>query len=49
MSECECGCGFEVGSLEFIRLHVESEEEEEHRCASEQESAENETRMELQD
>ena len=47
MGICDCGCGFEVGSLEFIRLHVESEEEAEHRYAAEQELAENEARMEL--
>ncbi len=39
---CDCGCGFEVGSLPFIRLHVESEQEEAQRLASEQHLAEQE-------
>lgn len=37
-----CGCGFEIGSLEFIRLHVESQEEENDRLAAEQHLAEQE-------
>lgn len=35
-SICDCGCGFRIGSLEFVRLHVESEEEQEQREALEQ-------------
>lgn len=37
---CSCGCGNKVGSLAFIRLHVESEEEQARREAVEQERAE---------
>ena len=29
MNLCSCGCGFVIESLEFIRLHVESQEEQE--------------------
>lgn len=37
---CSCGCGFSVGSLPFIRLHVESEEEQDRRVAIEEYNAE---------
>jgi len=37
---CSCGCGYEVGSLEFIRFHVETEEEQIQREALEQYDAE---------
>ncbi len=48
MSICDCGCGFETGSLEFIRLHVESEEEQDRRLASEH-LAEQEAAYEVRD
>lgn len=37
---CNCGCGFAVGSLSFIRLHVETELEQEQREVYEQYNAE---------
>ena len=40
MNTCSCGCNFEIGSPEFIRLHVESQEEQEQREALEQYNAE---------
>ena len=43
---CSCGCGFEVGSPEFMRLHVESQEEQERRVATEQYNAEQEAQAE---
>lgn len=42
MNTCNCECGFEIGSLEFIRLHVESQDEENYRLAAEQHLAEQE-------
>ena len=36
MSLCDCGCGFKVGSPEFIHLHVESKVEREQRETCEQ-------------
>ena len=47
--DCDANCGFEIGSLEFIRFHVESEEEQEHRLASEQHLAEQEVMQDIQD
>lgn len=37
---CSCGCGHKIGSLDFIRLHVESEQEQTQREAVEQHEAE---------
>ncbi len=45
MTACNCGCGYEVGSLEFIRLHVETEQEAQ-REANEQYAAEQEAMRE---
>lgn len=44
---CSCGCGNQVGSLGFIRLHVESEQEQAQREAVEQEEAERQVNEEL--
>jgi len=41
-SICDCGCGFRIGSLEFVRLYVESEEEQNQRETLEQYEAERE-------
>lgn len=30
LSICDCGCGFEVGSTEFIKLHVDEKVMEEY-------------------
>lgn len=38
MNTCSCRCGFTIGSMEFIRLHVESQEEQDQRLAVEQEA-----------
>jgi len=46
MNKCSCGCGFELGSLEFMRLHIESEEEMNDRLESEQRLAEQEAQAE---
>ena len=46
MNICSCGCGFKIGSLEFIRLHVETEQEQIQREASEQYAAEQEAMRE---
>ncbi len=40
MNMCSCGCGFEIGGLNFIRLHVESQEEAEQREIMQQEHEE---------
>ncbi len=37
---CSCGCGYKIGSLDFIRFHVESEQEQAQREAVEQHEAE---------
>lgn len=47
MNTCDCGCGFKIGSLEFIRLHVESQEEQEQREALEQYNAEQEASKQM--
>ena len=39
---CSCGCGYEIGSPDFIRLHVETEDEQIQREAIEQYNAEQE-------
>lgn len=46
MSICNCGCGYETGSLEFIRFHVETEQEQVQRAANEQYAAEQEAMRE---
>lgn len=46
-SICSCGCGFEIGSLEFIRLHVETEEEQIQRESMERYYAEEEASQQL--
>ncbi len=46
MNMCSCGCRLELGSLEFMRLHVESEEEMNDRLESEQRLAEQEAQAE---
>ena len=43
---CSCGCGNKIGSLAFIRLHVESEQEEVQREAVEQYEAEQQAKKE---
>ena len=46
MNICSCGCGFKIGSLEFIRFHVETEQEQAQREANEQYAAEQEAMRE---
>lgn len=46
MEDCKCGCGYRIGSEDFIRFHVESEEEYEKRKAVEQYEAEQEAMRE---
>lgn len=46
---CDCGCGYEIGSQEFIRLHIESKEEQVQREATEQYDAERQASRELQE
>lgn len=44
---CSCGCGNKIGSENFIRLHVESAQEQAQREAMEQEKAEQQASEEL--
>jgi len=44
---CSCGCGNQVGGLAFIRLHVESEQEQAQREVIEQDEAERQVNEEL--
>jgi|APSaa5957512493_1039668.scaffolds.fasta_scaffold147243_1 hypothetical protein len=44
-STCECGCGNTIGSPKFIRLHVESEEEQEQRFVAEAHLTEQEVQI----
>ena len=46
MNMCSCGCRLELGSLKFMRLHVESEEEMNDRLESEQRLAKQEAMVE---
>ncbi len=46
MNICSCGCGYKVGSIEFIRLHVETEQEQIQREAYSQYVAEQEAMRE---
>jgi len=43
---CSCGCGYQVNSKDFIRFHVESEQEQAQREACEQFEAEQEVMRE---
>lgn len=46
LNYCACGCGYRIGSLEFIRFHVETEQEQAQREANEQYVAEQEAMRE---